>query len=129
MFESLGEFVFRFRWLVLLASSAFLAFALIILARGGDLDAGDIHGLEAGRAQGVADRVTGRPADTTIVAVFHDGSRDARDPGFAADMQSALAPLHGDSSVLGVLAPEALPAPMSAAMIDGPGGTAYALVT
>ena len=129
MFEALGAFVFRYRWLVLGASSAFLAVALVVLARGADLAAGEIYGLEAGRAQAIADRVTGHPADTTFLAVFHDHTRDAREHAFLADMEDALAPLYDDPRVLSVLAPQDLPAPLSARMVDAPGSTAYALVT
>jgi putative drug exporter of the RND superfamily len=129
MFEALGAFVFRYRWLVLGASSAFLVVALVVLARGADLAAGEIYGLEAGRAQAIADRVIGRPADTTFLAVFHDNARDARGRAFLDDMAEALAPLYDDPRVLGVLAPQDLPAPLSAQMVDDAGGTAYALVT
>jgi RND superfamily putative drug exporter len=143
MFAALGAFVFRWRWLVLAGSSVFLAAALVMLLHGGDLAAGEIYGLEAGRAQAIADGVTGFPADTTFLAVFRDPSRSADgtspaspgrgqnldDPGFAAAMQEALEPLYDDPRVAGVLAPQSLPPAFGARMIDAPRGTAYALVT
>ena len=51
MFEALGAVVFRFRWIVLFASATFLALAVAVLARGGSLTSGVIHGLEAEKAQ------------------------------------------------------------------------------
>jgi RND superfamily putative drug exporter len=129
MFAALGAFVFRWRWLVLAGSGVFLSAALVMLFLGGDLAAGEIYGLEAGRAQGIADGVTGFPADTTFFAVFHDRARRGDDPGFAAAMQEALEPLYGDPRVAGVLAPQTLPPSFAATMIDAPGGAAYAFVT
>ena len=96
IFEALGAIVFRFRWIVLFASAAFLALAVAVLVRGGSLTSGVIHGLEAEKAQRVIDDVTGRPADTTFVVVFHADGLDARDAAFADAAHEALAPLRDD---------------------------------
>src|ERR1700723_705605 len=103
MFEWLGAVVFRFRWLVLIASGAFLALAVALLVRGGSLTSGVIHGLEAESAQRVIDAVTGRSADTTFVVVLRGEGLDARDPDFAHAASAALAPLHDDPHVAAVV--------------------------
>ena len=82
MFEALGAIVFRYRWLTLLASAAFLALAVGVLVRGGTLTSGVIHGLESETAQQLVDAVTGHPADTTFVVVLHADGLDAHDPAF-----------------------------------------------
>jgi RND superfamily putative drug exporter len=129
MFESLGAIVFRFRWLVLVASAAFLALAVTVLVRGGSLTSGVIHGLEAEKAQQVLDSATGRPAATTFVVVLHADGLDARDPAFVDAARAALAPLRDDPHVLSVIQPEVLPAPLASAMVDGLGGTEIAFVS
>ena len=129
MFEALGAVVFRFRWIVLFASAAFLALAVAVLVRGGSLTSGVIHGLEAEKAQRVVDDVTGRPADTTFVVVFHAEGLDARDAAFADAAHAALAPLRDDPRVAAVVSPDDLPETYATALIDGPGGTQMALVT
>ena len=129
MFEALGAVVFRFRWIVLVASAAFLALAVAVLARGGSLTSGVIHGLEAEKAQQIVDAVTHRTADTTFVVVLHGSGLDARDPEFVGAARAALAPLRDDAHVASVISPDSLPPPYAAAMIDGPGGTELALVS
>jgi putative drug exporter of the RND superfamily len=129
IFEALGAVVFRFRWLVLAASAAFLAGSVAVLAHGGVLTSGVVHGLEAETAQAVVDGVTHRPADTTFVAVFHAGDLDARDPRFVEAVGAALAPLDGDPDVVSVIRPDRLPPPFAAAMVDGPAGVELAFVT
>src|ERR1035438_700532 len=104
MFEALGAIIFRFRWVVLIASAAFLAIAGVVLSRGGDLTTGDIHGLEAESAQWQVDAVTGRPADTTVVVMF--AARDGivlQAPALAEAIGAALAPLRGDPRIASVL--------------------------
>src|ERR1700722_6961818 len=105
MFAWLGAVVFRFRWLVLVASGAFLALAVAVLVRGGSLTSGVIHGLEAERAQHLIDAVTGRPADTTFVVVLRAENLDARDPDFVRAASAALAPLRDDPHVAAVVSP------------------------
>ncbi len=129
MFEALGAVVFRFRWMVLVASAAFLALAVAVLARGGSLTSGVIHGLEAERAQQIVDAVTHRAADTTFVVVLHASGLDARDPEFVDAARAALAPLRDDERVASVISPDSLPLPYAAAMIDGPGGMELAVVS
>src|ERR1700693_647368 len=104
MFEGLGEIVFRFRWVVLIASAAFLALAGVLLSRGGDLTTGDIHGLESESAQWQVDAVTGRPADTTVVVMF--ATREGailQGLALTEAIRAALAPLRDDPRVASVL--------------------------
>lgn len=130
MLEALGRFVFRYRWAVLGASAAFLAAAVMVLLRGGDLTTGDIHGLESQAAQERIDAITGRPADTTIVAVFHAlPGRTASADEIADAMDAALEPLRDDPHVDTIITPASLPPPLSDALVDAPGGAALAFIT
>ena len=130
MLEALGALVFRFRWAVLVASAAFLAAAVLVLSRGGDLTTGDINGLESQAAQARIDAITGRPADTTIVAVFHGlpGKTVGADE-LADAMDVALEPLRNDPRVDTVITPASMPPPLSDALVDEPGGAALAFIT
>jgi putative drug exporter of the RND superfamily len=129
MFEGLGAFVYRYRWVVLVASAALLALAGAVLIEGGSLISGVIHGLEAEKAQQIVASVTGQIADTTFVAVFHADGRDAQDSAFADDVHAALAPLRDDPRVARVLSPDDLPEPYASSMTDGPGGTSMAVIS
>jgi uncharacterized membrane protein YdfJ with MMPL/SSD domain len=130
MFEALGAFVFRFRWAVLVASAVFLAGAALVLFRGGVLTTGDIHGLESESAQQRIDAITGRPADTTIVAVFHAlPGRPASAEELDDAIDAALEPLRDDPRVDAIITPASLPPPMSASLVDAQGGAALVLVT
>ena len=128
-FETIGAFVFRWRWVVLLLSGAFLVLAVAGLVRGGSLTSGVIHGLESEKAQRQIDAITGRPQDTTLVVVFHRDGADAGSPEFAEALDEALEPLRDDANVASVLTPESLPPQFAASMVDAPGGTALAYVT
>jgi putative drug exporter of the RND superfamily len=130
MFEALGAFVFRFRWAVLVASAAFLAGAILVLLRGGILTTGDIHGLESESAQQRIDEITGRPADTTIVAVFHAlPGRPLSADELDEAIDAAVEPLRDDPRVDTIITPASLPPPMNASLIDAQGGTALVLIT
>jgi RND superfamily putative drug exporter len=130
MFEALGAVVLRHRWAVLVASAAFLAVAVLMLSRGGNLTTGDIHGLEAELAQWQVDGATGRPADTTVVVVFttHEGLPSESD-ALAAAVSRVLEPLRDDPDVASVLSPSELPPPLATQMLSVRGQAAYALVT
>lgn len=127
--ESLGAFVFRRRWAVLVVSALFLAFAVAGLVPGGTLTSGVIHGLEAERAQRIVDDFTGRPVDTTLLVVLHADGLDARSAEFRSAARAALDPLQNDPAVLSVVTPDRLPPSLAADMLDGPGGAELAYVT
>ncbi len=129
MLEALGALVFRFRWAVLVASAAFLAGAVLVLSRGGNLTTGDIDGLESQAAQERIDAITGRPADTTVVAVFHGlpGKTVGADE-LADAIDVALEPLRSDPRVDTVITPASMPPPLSDALVDEPGGAALAFI-
>jgi RND superfamily putative drug exporter len=128
-FEAIGAFVFRWRWVVLVVSAAFLVLAVAGLVRGGSLTSGVIHGLESETAQREIDAITGRPQDTTLLCVFHQDGADARSPEFTEAVDEALEPLRDDPSVASVLSPESFPPQMAAGMVDAPAGIALAYVT
>jgi putative drug exporter of the RND superfamily len=129
MFDFLGSFVHRRRWLVLALSGAFLVAAVALLVRGGRLTSGSISGLEADAAARLIQQVTHRPEDTTLVAVFRDphGNGDAATLDLA--MREALAPLRGDARVASVLTPEEAGPLMGRAMTNPAAHAAFALVT
>jgi RND superfamily putative drug exporter len=129
MFEGLGAFVFRYRWVVLLTSGALLALAVGVLIHGGSLTSGVIHGLEAEKAQEIVADVTRRPEGTTFIVVFRADGLDARDPVFTDAIGAALAPLQDDPRVASVVSPHDLPEVYATPMLDGPGGTAMAVIT
>ena len=107
MFEALGAFVYRRRWGVLACAGAFLISAIVVLLRGGVLSSGTIEGLEAQRAQRIADDIVGRREETTFVALFQNpkGALDPRDEAFVAAMNAALEPLRSDARVASVTTP------------------------
>ncbi|PTQ10335.1 hypothetical protein CLG96_13760 [Sphingomonas oleivorans] len=99
MFSSFGQFAFRFRWLVLLATGLFVVFALVwgsgvfgVLTTGGLAP----ETAEVSRANDLLDEHFGhRPGDPDVVAVFDDesGRRRVDDPEFAGPVQDALSAL------------------------------------
>jgi RND superfamily putative drug exporter len=130
MFAAIGALVFRFRWAVLVASAIFLAGAGLMLFRGGTLTTGDIHGIESEAAQQRIDAITGRPADTTIVAVFHALPGKAVTRGELDDaIEAALEALRDDPRVDSIITPASLPPPLDASLVDAGGGAALVLLT
>ena len=107
MFTWLALFIHRRPWFVLIAATTFLAGALALLARGGDLGASRIAGLEADRAQHELDGILGRPEETTDVVIFRATELAPTDPAFERAMNDALAPLRNDPDVSAVVTPSA----------------------
>ena len=129
MFEALGKIVYRHRWLTLALATAFLLASVAMLVRGGALTSGTIHGLESGDAGDLVSAVLGHPEGNTFVAVLRAEGLDAGSDAHRAAVRRALEPLRADPRVLSVVGPEDVPAPMAAGMVNGPAGSALALVT
>jgi RND superfamily putative drug exporter len=99
MFSRFGQFAFRFRWLVLLASVLFVAFALVwgsgvfgFLTTGGLAP----ETAEVTRANDLLDEHFGhRPGNPDVIAVFDDetGGRTVDDAEFARPVQEVLSAL------------------------------------
>jgi RND superfamily putative drug exporter len=125
LFEALGAAIYRHRRLTLGATGVFLAASIALLVRGGELTGGTLPGLESAEAEAIAAEITGRPADTTFVALFTSERGGALLPG----MRAALAPLAGDPRVVSVASPADLPPEAAAAMLTPNASTGFALVT
>ena len=128
MFDRLGLFAYRRRWFVLGSVAVWFACALALLSQGGRLSTGVIHGLEAEHAGALADAISGRPSDTTFVAVFQSRTARPGAPDFDAAMERALAPLRHDPRIASVTAPTDL-GPVGAEMTNPEARAAFAVVS
>lgn len=90
--------------------------AVALLIRGGQLTGGRIAGLESGHAEQLAENVTGRPAETTFIAIFHAEHLAPESTTFQQAMGAALVPLRSDARVLAVTAPRDAPPAIAADM-------------
>jgi putative drug exporter of the RND superfamily len=129
MFAPLAHLVYRRPWAVLFAALAFFAGALVLLARGGELGASRIAGLEADEAQVELDAIVGRPDDTTVVVVFRSADLKPTDPSFQQAMSDALAPLRNDPDVAAIVTPEDAPTMLIERMRNAQARSAVAFVT
>ena len=129
MFTPLAQLIHRRPWAVLIGSVIFLAVALVLLVRGGDLGASRIGGLEADAAQVELDAIAGRPEETTVVVVFRSPELAPTDPAFEQAMSEALAPLRGDPDVTSVVTPNDAPTMLIDRMRSVPTRSAVAFVT
>jgi RND superfamily putative drug exporter len=129
MLVALGGFIYRRRWATLVASTIFLAAAVIMVARGGKLTGGTFGGNEAEAAQRLVEQITGRSTDTTFIAIFHSDTLDPRSPRFKEAMQAALAPLDGDENVVAVLTPSNAPSLLASDMVNATAKSAFAMVS
>ncbi|MBI5500597.1 MAG: MMPL family transporter [Deltaproteobacteria bacterium] len=128
MLEALGRTIHRHAVLTLVLSGAFLAGAVALLLRGGDLGTGVVHGLEAEEAQRLADEVTGQSQDTLLVVIFEDRGPAGDAAGFRASVGRALRPLRGDPRVASVTTAEEAPGPVAARMTSADGRATLAYV-
>jgi len=129
MFTWLALFIHRRPWFVLIAATTFLAGALALLARGGDLGASRIAGLEADRAQHELDDILGRPEETTVVVIFRSTELAPTEPAFERAMNEALAPLRNDPDVSAVVTPNDAPTMLIERMRSAEARSAVAFVT
>lgn len=129
MLSTWGSIIHRHRWLTLALTGLFLAASLFTLARGGALSSGDIHDLEATRAQHLVEEVLGHPAETTFVAVVRSESLDPGSEAHAAALSHALAPLRDDPRVLSVMSPDDAPTFLAPGLRNDKARSVLALIT
>lgn len=129
MFEALGRTVYRHRWLTLALTGAFLAISLVLLFRGGELTGGDIPGLESTYAERLAAEVTGRPAETTFVALFSATQGRPNADAITHAVSAALAPLAHDPRVLAITSPASAPPQLGRQMVNAARGSTFALIS
>lgn len=115
-----GAFIHRRKKQVLILTGAFLVLSIALLVRGGALTGGKIDGLEAERAQSVADQVLGRRSDTSLLVVVRPARPGVHvdDDVFVAALNQAVAPLRSDPRVLGVTTPAEAPPLMAPRMVN-----------
>lgn len=98
MFRALGRLAFDRRWTVLAVTGVLLIASVVSLFFKGQLSSGTVQDLEAGRADRLIERVTDRPADTTVVMLFHSKDGAVTDDA----MKAALEPARADAHVASV---------------------------
>src|ERR687889_1847221 len=104
MFSAWGRLVYRFRWLVLIASILSIAAAIFSMGYGGRLGTGEFsapEGTESGRVEEVLDGGVGK-APPSFMLVFGSEDEKATDPAFRDQVERALEPLEEDERVTGV---------------------------
>lgn len=141
MFSVWGRLVFRFRWLVLVASGALLGLSILAITTGGELKNGGPlrSSLEAARAsQLIAEQISAgnaRQADSGATLTLLYRSRDGlrvEDPQYRGEVERSLARLRADPRVVSVITPyDGVGAGVggaAAAMISRDGTEAIAIV-
>jgi RND superfamily putative drug exporter len=131
-----GRFVYRRRWLVLVASLLTLGGSVASLLSGGQLRNVEFRDTEAGRgSQLIRDEfppVSGAPAPSTSSFVLIFTSQEglaAADSRFIDGMNSALGPLRSDPRVVSIATADSVPATSAAALRSKDGKRALANVT
>jgi uncharacterized membrane protein YdfJ with MMPL/SSD domain len=105
VFTTWAHFVYRRRWLVLLASTLVLAASIAVLAQGGTLGKANGGSTEADRAAQLIDNQLPKNPGFSVTLVFGGRSLSATDPAFRDAMLSALAPLRNDPRVVSIRTP------------------------
>lgn len=127
MMDAWARLMYRRRAVVLFASALVLPAALLVLVQGGTLTTGTIAGIEAERAQRLAESALGRPGDASFVLVFRSAHLRYTDAAFREAMTRGLAPLVADPGLL-VTSPLTLPPALEARFVSPDGDAAFAVV-
>ncbi len=104
MFAAWGRFVYRFRWLVLVASILSIAAVIYAMGHGGRLGTGEFsapEGTESGRVDELLDEEVAK-APPGFMLVFGSEDKKATDPAFRDQVERALEPLREDERVTSV---------------------------
>src|SRR5918997_827979 len=104
MFAAWGRFVYRFRWLVLVASMLSIAAMVYSMQYGGRLGTGEFaapEGTESGRVDDLLDKEVAK-TPPSFMLVFGDKDEKATDPAFRDGVERALEPLEDDDRVTNV---------------------------
>jgi putative drug exporter of the RND superfamily len=128
--ESLGALIFKYRVRTLFVTGLALLLAIFSVIRGGPLTGGKIEGLEADRAQAWVDKLSGRPSDTTFLAVLRapEGQPMAQEALVSA-INNVLGRITQDPRVAAVLSPTDASSPLVEHLWNREAGSALALVT
>ena len=106
MLERWGHLVYRFRWLVLGASTVLLIASILSLGHGGLLKNGGGNDTESGRALALIQKQLPQSgAGSSFELVFGSDSMAVSDPAFKQAMLAALQPLRSDSRVKSLATP------------------------
>ena len=109
MFASWGWFVYRWRWATLVLSVVLLGASIYGLMSGGPLGSGNStsSAVESDRAATLINQQlsAGKTSGANFLLIFSSSTRNATDPGFMADIESALAPIAHDPRVTSITSP------------------------
>jgi len=104
VFAAWGRIVYRFRWLVLVASILSLAAVIYSMGYGGQLGTGEFTapaGTESGRVENLLDEEVAK-TPPGFMLIFGSEDEKATDPAFRDQVEQALEPLEDDGRVRGV---------------------------
>jgi putative drug exporter of the RND superfamily len=104
MFAAWGRFVYRFRWLVLIASILSIAVVVFSMQYGGRLGTGEFsapEGTESGRVEDLLDEEVAKTPPSFMLIFGNEGEK-ATDPAFRDGVDHALKPLGDDDRVTNV---------------------------
>src|SRR5829696_4925020 len=104
VFAAWGRLVYRFRWLVLVASILSIAALLFSMGYGGRLGTGEFtapEGTESGRVEDLLDEEVAK-TPPSFMLIFGSEDAKATAPSFRDQVERALDPLEDDERVKGV---------------------------
>jgi uncharacterized membrane protein YdfJ with MMPL/SSD domain len=105
MFAAWGRTVYRFRWLVLIASALSLVAAIFSVGYGGRLGTGEFSSqTESGRANELVDEALSEKLPS-LTLIFGSDDLEGEDPAFRSGVKRALGPLRDDSWVSRIRTP------------------------
>jgi RND superfamily putative drug exporter len=129
MFAWWGHVVYRFRWIVLVASALMLAGSIVALGHGGTFKNSGGENTESGRAlRLMQNQLPQSGAGSSFDLVFGSASLPVSDPAFRQAMLQALEPLRADSRVKSIQTPFDGDAALAQALVSTDGHHAAALV-
>jgi RND superfamily putative drug exporter len=103
VFAAWGRLIYRFRWLVLVASILSIAAVIYAMGYGGRLGTGEFsapEGTESGRVEELLDEEVAK-APPSFMLVFGSEDEKATDPAFRDQVERVLEPLEEDERVAG----------------------------
>src|ERR687898_2301280 len=104
MFAAWGRFVYRFRWLVLVASILSIAAVIFSMQYGGRLGTGEFsapEGTESGRVDDLLDEEVAK-TPPSFMLIFGNEEEKATNPTFRDGVDHALKPIEADERVTNV---------------------------
>src|SRR5215213_7364722 len=104
MFAAWGLFIYRFRWLVLVASILSIAAVIFSMQYGGRLGTGEFSapdGTESGRVDDLLDEQVAK-TPPSFMLIFGNEEEKATDPAFRDGVDHALKPIEDDEKVTNV---------------------------